>query len=90
MSRNNSYTGSIDLIGGLRPKNGGTFPLIDAEDIQVEEDGTRLSVAYTTLKNNYDNLKALLEQVRDALASGDIDKAINLLDSFVISKGTLG
>lgn len=48
MARNQSYKGSIDLISGLRPKNNGSFPLLDAHDIQVEEDGTRLDEA---LKN---------------------------------------
>lgn len=42
MARNTSYTGSIDLISGVRPKNGGAFPLIDAADVQTREDGTRL------------------------------------------------
>lgn len=37
-----SYKGSIDLISGLRPKNGGAFPLMEAKDIQTREDGTRL------------------------------------------------
>ena len=42
MARNTSYMGSIDLISGVRPKNGGAFPLIDAADVQTREDGTRL------------------------------------------------
>lgn len=51
MARNQSYKGSIDLIGGLRPKNNGAFPLLDAHDVQVEEDGTRLDEALqNTLK----------------------------------------
>lgn len=37
-----SYKGSIDLISGLRPKNGGAFPLMEAKDVQTREDGTRL------------------------------------------------
>lgn len=36
------YNGSIDLISGLRPKNGGAFPLVHARDVQMP-DGTRLS-----------------------------------------------
>ena len=36
------YSGSIDLISGLRPKNGGAFPLVDAADVRVD-DQTRLS-----------------------------------------------
>lgn len=39
-----AYNGSIELISGLKAKNGGTFPLINAQDVQVDEDGTRLPV----------------------------------------------
>lgn len=37
-----NYNGSIDLISGLRPKNNGDFPLMEAHDIVVDENGTRL------------------------------------------------
>lgn len=41
-----AYSGSVDLISGLRPKNNGTFPLINAPDVLVgEEDDTRLDEA---------------------------------------------
>ena len=36
-----AYNGSIDLINGLRPKNNGTFPLVAAKDVYVD-DVTRL------------------------------------------------
>lgn len=36
------YNGSIDLISGLRPKNGGDFPLVNAPDVLLA-DGRRLS-----------------------------------------------
>lgn len=39
-----AYNGSVELISGLKPKNGGTFPLVNAQDVQVGEDGTRLPV----------------------------------------------
>ena len=37
-----AYNGSVELISGIKPKNGGTFPLVNAQDVQVDEDGTRL------------------------------------------------
>lgn len=37
MDKLSNYNGSIDLISGLRPKNNGTFPLMQAHDIQVTE-----------------------------------------------------
>lgn len=39
------YQGSIELIGGLKPKNDGSFPLMEAKDIQVDAEGTRLDAA---------------------------------------------
>lgn len=45
MDKLNNYNGSIDLISGLRPKNNGNFPLMEAHDVQVDENGTRLDEA---------------------------------------------
>ena len=42
MAKIQSYQGSIDLISGLRPKNNGDFPLLEAHDVLVDEKGTRL------------------------------------------------
>lgn len=39
-----AYNGSVELISGIKPKNGGTFPLVNAQDVQVGKDGTRLPV----------------------------------------------
>lgn len=36
-----NFKGGIELISGLKPKNG-NFPLVNAPDIQVSEEGTRL------------------------------------------------
>ena len=41
-----AYEGSIDLIAGIRPKNNGTFPLVDAKDVYVN-DSLRLDAAIT-------------------------------------------
>ncbi len=40
-----AYNGSIELISGLTQKNGGSFPLVNAPDVQVDEAGTRLPAA---------------------------------------------
>lgn len=37
-----AYNGSIELISGLKTKNNGDFPLVNAPDVQVDDDGTRL------------------------------------------------
>ena len=36
------YKGSVELISGITPKNGGSFALVHAKDVQMN-DGTRLS-----------------------------------------------
>ena len=36
------YKGTVELISGITPKNGGTFPLVNAQDVLMP-DGTRLS-----------------------------------------------
>lgn len=42
MGKLTSYTGNVDIAWGFRPKNGGDFPLMEAHDIVVDENGTRL------------------------------------------------
>lgn len=37
------YNGTIELISGIKPKNDGNFPLVHAKDVQIMDDGTRLS-----------------------------------------------
>jgi hypothetical protein len=36
------YKGSVELIGGLTPKNNGDFPLVSARHVQVDDTGKRL------------------------------------------------
>lgn len=36
------YKGTVELISGITPKNGGSFPLVNAKDVLMP-DGTRLS-----------------------------------------------
>jgi len=36
------YKGSVELISGLTQKNGGTFPLVNATAVQVDDTGKRL------------------------------------------------
>ena len=48
-----AYTGSVDLISGIRPKNNGTFPLVDAKDVRVD-DNTRLDEALSDVNSDLD------------------------------------
>lgn len=51
MAKLENYNGSIDLISGLRPKNDGDFPLMQAHDIVVDENGTRLDEKLESLSS---------------------------------------
>ena len=52
------YNGTIDLISGIRPKNGGTFPLVNAHDIQTQEDDTRLDAELKALHSGIEAIYA--------------------------------
>lgn len=45
------YSGSIELISGIKPKNNGKFPLVNAKDVQVDASGKRLDEKLTELGN---------------------------------------
>ena len=50
------FKGGIELISGLRPKNNGQFPLMQAQDVAFYEDGkeVRLTEKLELLKDeNY-------------------------------------
>lgn len=45
-----AYEGSIDLISGIRPKNNGEFPLVNAKDVYVD-DSKRLDASLTEIND---------------------------------------
>lgn len=51
LGRIESYNGSIELISGIKPKNGNDFPLVEAHDVLVGEDDRRLDNAVDDLDN---------------------------------------
>lgn len=91
------YNGTIDLISGIRPKNNGSFPLVDAKDVQVDDSGKRLDAAFTEIEEALSevsqNAKAipefdLTEMGLSALslnssgtATGDMTELVNALKS---------
>ena len=44
------YKGSIELISGIRPVEGGIYPLVNAKDVQVALEDDRLDVIIEKLK----------------------------------------
>ena len=47
-----AYSGTVDLISGIRPKNNGTFPLVNAHDVYVD-DNTRLDTALSNIDSRF-------------------------------------
>jgi hypothetical protein len=43
---------AIEIISTLKPKNNGSFPIAEAKDITVDENGTRLDAKLTELANS--------------------------------------
>lgn len=48
------YKGSVELISGLTQKNGGTFPLVNATAVQVDNAGKRLDEKLKELETSGD------------------------------------
>ena len=48
------YKGSVELISGLTQKNGGTFPLVNATAVQVDNTGKRLDEKLKELETSGD------------------------------------
>lgn len=45
---------SVELISGLAPKNNGSFPIVQAKDVEMP-DGTRLSEFKTVMETYIDD-----------------------------------
>ena len=54
-----AYTGSVDLISGIRPKNGGSFPLVNVHDVYVNDDSRLDDVLAHMVPIGWSDLKAL-------------------------------
>ena len=57
------YNGTVELIGGLTPKNNGTFPLVSAKDVQVDDDGVRLNEKLLELADKVENAGSVVEEI---------------------------
>lgn len=44
---------AIELIGTIKPKNNGKFPMVEAEDVLIDQNGTRLPRALELLTPIY-------------------------------------
>ena len=55
MAKLTNYSGSVELISGIRQKNDGDFPLMEAHSVQVDETGKRLDELLDNLGNSSTN-----------------------------------
>lgn len=63
MAKLSNFKGSVDLISGLRPKNNGTFPLMEAHDIVVDKDGTRLDEKLESIDNTVGDIESIVKTI---------------------------
>lgn len=91
MARLSIFKGSVDLISGLRPKNNGDFPLMEAHDIVVDESGTRLDEKLEKMGSGgsggsveLDTTVSVAGKAADAKAVRDlIDETVGNIESIV-------
>ncbi len=67
MAQLSSYKGSIDLISGLRPKNNGDFPLMEAHDILVDDSNTRLDEKLSLIASNIEDTNNSITAINNSL-----------------------
>ena len=81
MAKLSNYKGSIGMTGGFTPKGGQTFPLMEAHDIMVAEDDTRLDEKLEELAEN--NLAEATPNSAGLMPAADKAKLdlINITDS---------
>lgn len=68
---------AIELISNITPKNNGEFPLVDAKDVQVDNEGTRLDAALAMAQAILDNLTPITmteSEYAAAVEAGTIDE----------------
>lgn len=87
-----NYNGTVDLISGLRPKNNGTFPLIEAHDILFASGGCRLDVLVSgftgPIKTYIENQVELTNQRTDEVVA-NLDERINEITDIIGTGGTI-
>lgn len=73
MARLKNYIGSIPLISGLKPMNNCDFPLMEAHDIVVDEDGTRLDEKLASIGSGGSGGSVDLTEIERRLSAIELD-----------------
>lgn len=85
MSKLSNYNGSVTLISGITQKNNGTFPLIEANAVLVDNDDKRLDALLDEIKTKHEqDRQALQDEInrataaeeQNSIAIADINKKI--------------
>lgn len=86
-----SFIDEVVVIDGDPSENTKVLISTNSEEIQVPSwaEHQALDDKIESNKQDLTQLRTLLEQVRDALKQGDIDRAIDLLDTFLLDEGVL-
>lgn len=86
------YTGTIDVISGFRPINGGIFPLMETHDILYSAGGIRLDAlvaGFTGSIKEYIDNKIDTEKQRAEDAEASLDERITSIETDVGSDGSI-
>lgn len=76
---------AIELIDKIKPKNNGTFAMVDAEDVAMP-DGTRLS-NHNLVDKEF--VIDIFEQLKELIADGKTTEAIAVLDAAILDLAVL-
>lgn len=72
---------AVEVIDKIKPKNGGSFPIVEAVDVEVSE-GVRLPEALAAKANTADvtsatsNLQSQIDQIAQAAGTGSADTEV--------------
>lgn len=90
-----AYNGSVELISGIKQKNNGTFPLVKASAVYVD-DNVSLSdvISITATKNDLTTIKNImvdaLTDLKAAIEANDKVTAVAVLDQAILDIDVLG
>jgi hypothetical protein len=90
MAKLTNYTGSVELMAGITQKGGGNFPLIEANAVQVDENGTRLDEKLALFKTTDNNTTYTLTKSGSTITlTGSDGKKSSVTDSSGSANKTL-
>lgn len=80
MSKLSNYNGSVTLISGITQKNNGTFPLIEANAVLVDNDDKRLDALLDEIKTKHDQDRQALQDEIDRATAAEEQNSTAIAD----------